>query len=61
MPVIEIKWYEGRSREQKEEIARQITKTMVEVGKMTPEHVWIVFENVPRSEWSIGGKLQDKT
>ncbi|KKK74646.1 hypothetical protein LCGC14_2881680, partial [marine sediment metagenome] len=32
MPVIEIKLWEGRTREQKAEIAKRITDTVVEVG-----------------------------
>ena len=59
MPVITIKLYEGRTREQKDEIAKQITKTMVEVAKTTEDHVWVVFEDMKKSDFAIGGQLQD--
>lgn len=60
MPVITIKMYEGRTREQKDEIAKQVTRTMVEVAKTTEDHVWIVFEDMKKSDFSIGGRLQDE-
>ncbi len=58
MPFIHIHWYEGRSDEQKAEIARRITDAMVEVGKTSPEHVWIRFEDSKKSDWVMGGEQQ---
>jgi 4-oxalocrotonate tautomerase len=58
MPFIHIHWYEGRSDEQKAELARRITDAMVEVGKTSAEHVWIRFEDSKQSDWVMGGKQQ---
>ena len=58
MPVVTIEWYEGRSAEQKREIAEQVTKVISEVGKTPAEQVWIRFVDSPKSEWAIGGELQ---
>ncbi len=58
MPFIHIHWYEGRSDEQKAEIARRITDAMVEVGKTSAEHVWIRFEDSKKSDWVMGGEQQ---
>ena len=58
MPVVTIEWYEGRSAEQKQEIAEKLTALLVEVGKTTPDQVWIRFVDSPKSEWSVGGELQ---
>ena len=52
--------YEGRTREQKDEIAKQITKTLVEVGKTPEDHCWVVFEDMKKSDFAIGGQLQDE-
>ncbi|HEX21444.1 MAG TPA: 4-oxalocrotonate tautomerase, partial [Actinobacteria bacterium] len=41
MPVVEIKLWKGRTREQKAEMAEGITKIISEVGKTAPEHVHI--------------------
>ena len=58
MPVVTIDWYEGRSPDQKREIAEKVTDVLVEVGGAKPEDVWIRFADSPKSEWAIGGKLQ---
>lgn len=58
MPVVTIEWYEGRSAEQKREIAQKVTELISDVGKTPPEQVWIRFVDSPKSEWAIGGELQ---
>ena len=58
MPIITIEWYEGRSPEQKREVAEKLTDLMVEVGKTQREHVWIRFVDSPKSEWAMGGEIQ---
>lgn len=58
MPVVTIEWYEGRSAEQKREIAEKLTELLSEVGKAAPDQVWIHFVDSPRSDWAIGGVLQ---
>jgi 4-oxalocrotonate tautomerase len=58
MPVVTIEWYEGRSPEQKRELAEKITDLLVEVGKTQRDQVWIRFVDSPKSEWAMGGELQ---
>jgi 4-oxalocrotonate tautomerase len=58
MPIVTIEWYEGRSPEQKKEIAELLTDMLVEVGKTERSHVWIRFVDSPKSEWSMGGEIQ---
>lgn len=58
MPVVTIEWYEGRSAEQKAEVARQVTEVLVEVGKTQADQVWILFKDSEKGGWSIGGELQ---
>ncbi|MFY9264457.1 MAG: 2-hydroxymuconate tautomerase [Solirubrobacterales bacterium] len=60
MPVITIKMFEGRTREQKDEIAKQVTRTMVEVAKTTEDHCWVVFEDMKKVDLAIAGQLQDE-
>jgi len=60
MPVIRISIWEGRTREQKEKLAEAITKNMAEIAKTPKEHVWIIFEDVKKCDWAIGGDLCDK-
>ena len=58
MPIVTIEWYEGRSAEQKREIAERLTELLVEVGKTQPEHVWIRFKDSSQSDWAMGGEIQ---
>ncbi len=58
MPIVTIEWYEGRSPEQKKELAEKLTDLMVDVGKTQREHVWIRFVDSPKSEWAMGGENQ---
>ena len=58
MPVVTVEWFEGRSAEQKREIAEKITEVVSEVGKTPRDQVWIRFVDSPKSEWAIGGELQ---
>ena len=58
MPIVTIEWYEGRSPEQKKEMAEKLTDLMVDVGGTQREHVWIRFVDSPKSEWAMGGKVQ---
>ena len=57
MPVVTIEWLEGRTQQQKAQLAAAFTKDFVELAKVPSEHVWIVFRDVKRSDWSMGGKL----
>jgi 4-oxalocrotonate tautomerase len=58
MPVVTIEWYEGRSPEQKREIAEKLTELLAEVGGTPPDQVWIRFVDSSRSDWAMGGELQ---
>lgn len=58
MPIVTIQWYEGRSPEQKREIAERLTELLVEVGKTTPDQVWVRFVDSAKADWAIGGELQ---
>jgi 4-oxalocrotonate tautomerase len=58
VPYVTIEWYEGRSAEQKREIAEKLTDLLVEVGKTERDAVWIRFVDSSKSDWSVGGELQ---
>ena len=57
MPVVTVKWLEGRTPQQKAQLADAVTRAFVEVAKVSTDQVWIVFNDVKRSDWAIGGKL----
>ena len=58
MPVVTIEWFEGRSDEQKKEIAAKVTDVLSEIGGMPAEQVWIRFVDSAKADWAIGGEIQ---
>jgi len=54
MPFIEIHWYEGRSDEQKAEIAKRIETALGEIADIPPEHCWVKFSDTKKSDLIIG-------
>ena len=60
MPLVNIKMYEGRSKEQKKEIAKRITEVIHEVVDVSEEYIWIVFEDIPKRAMAIAGKFGDE-
>ena len=58
MPYVTIEWFEGRSDEQKREIAEKLTQVLSDVGKMPADQVWIRFVDSAKSDWSMGGEIQ---
>ena len=57
MPVITVDWFEGRTPQQKAQLAAKITDAFVEVAGTAREHVWIVFNDTKKSDWAMGGTM----
>jgi 4-oxalocrotonate tautomerase len=55
MPVVRVSFYEGRSVEKKRAIAEAITDALVRIGGSKRAAVNVIFENVRREDWIIGG------
>ncbi|MCO5314619.1 MAG: tautomerase family protein [Solirubrobacterales bacterium] len=53
MPFVHIHWFEGRSDEQKLEIAKRIEDALVEVAGASPEHCWVKFVDSKKSDFII--------
>ena len=58
MPLVNVKLIEGVFDEnQKREMVRKLTETMVEIeGEAMRPVTWVVVEEVKSGEWGIGGK-----
>lgn len=55
MPMVEIKWYKGRTPEQKRKVAAAVEKAMQEVG--VPAGVThVVFHDIDREDWIVPGE-----
>ncbi len=57
MPIINIDWLENRTVEQKREIAKQFTQTMVDVAGCPAASVTIIFTDHPRTDIAKSGSL----
>ena len=55
MPVITVEWLEGRTNQQKAQLAEALTKAFMDIAKVSKDQVWIVFRDVKRSDWAMGG------
>lgn len=61
MPYINISLFEGNSQDKKEQIARKITKVInEELSGVPDQNIWITFTDIPKADWSIGGRMCDK-
>ena len=57
MPIVTIELIEGRSVEQKREMAKKITETIVEITKIPNDAVEIIFHDLKRENYSKAGVL----
>ena len=58
MPYVNIYLLDGRTVEQKREMADKITNVISEVGNVPKELVHILFMDLPKTNISKGGVLQ---
>jgi len=57
MPILTLEMLSGRTEEQKVELADVLTRETARIAKCALQDVQIVFSEVPRSSWAVGGKL----
>lgn len=57
MPFIEVKVAGKLSKEQKQQIASEITDTMERVASKPPAATYIVINEVSRENWAKSGQL----
>ena len=55
MPIIQFNLLEGRTVEQKRNLARRVTETVVEVLGVKPENVRILIHEMGGDDFSVGG------
>ena len=59
MPYINVQVLEGISRDQKERIVADFTRTLVDHLGKKPEHIHIVIQEVAEENWGYAGMLTD--
>ena len=61
MPIVTVQMWPGRTPAQKAELAKRITDAIVTVANTTPDATIVVFEDVTKENWSVGGVLASDT
>ncbi|MEE8180441.1 MAG: tautomerase family protein [Nitrosopumilus sp.] len=56
MPLITVSLYPGRTQQQKDDFAKAITKSAVDILKTKEIHVIVVFDENPKENWFMAGK-----
>jgi len=57
MPIITVEMFEGRTKEQRQAFAKQVTDAAVATLKAPIDHTWVIFKESPKSSWAFQGKL----
>lgn len=61
MPIVDITLFEGRTDDQKTEIARAISRALIEIGKARPDSVHVIFRDLERANWKKSAELYEVT
>ncbi|PFH11579.1 4-oxalocrotonate tautomerase [Collimonas sp. PA-H2] len=59
MPYVNIQITKGASRQQKEELVKDVTASLVRVLGKKPEHTHIVIQEINEEDSGFGGMLTD--
>ncbi len=60
MPVVTIKIAGSLDRDQKKQIAAEITDTLERIALKPRRYTYIAFEELPDENWAIAGQLLDE-
>jgi 4-oxalocrotonate tautomerase len=60
MPYINLQITKGASRNQKAQIVKEFTETLVSVLGKKPEHTHIVIQEIEDENWGFSGILTDE-
>lgn len=60
MPTIQVYWFEGRTQEQKAQLAKEMTEIVARIGKTAPENTHVIYHDIKRSDWAEGGVMMSE-
>ena len=60
MPYVNVQILEGGTREQKAELVKEVTDSLVRIFGKKPEHVHIVIQEIAEENWGYSGLLTDE-
>ena len=59
MPYINLQITKGATRQQKAQLVKEFTESLVRVLGKKPEHTHIVIQEFDGSDWGFAGELSD--
>lgn len=59
MPYINLQITQGATREQKSQLVKDMTESLVRVLGKRPEHIHIVIQEIADENWGYSGMLTD--
>jgi 4-oxalocrotonate tautomerase len=60
MPIAQISIIAGRTADQKQRLAEQVTAAIVDALGAAPESVRVLISEVPANQWFVGGTSIEK-
>ncbi len=57
MPYVNVRVVGKLTREQKQQIAKEISETLLRVAKKPKDATYIAFDEVQGESWAVGDKL----
>ncbi len=57
MPVIRVEMFPGRTRDQKRAFTKAVTDAFVATCGGTPQSVHVIFQDIQKDDWGVGGRL----
>ena len=60
MPYVNIQVTKGVSREQKAELVKDVTDSLVRVLGKNPVHIHVVIQEINEEDWGFSGLLTDE-
>ena len=60
MPYVNVQITKGATKEQKAQLVKDITNSLVNVLGKKPEHIHIVIQEIEESSWGYAGLLTDE-
>jgi len=60
MPYVNLQITKSATRDQKRELVRDVTDSLVRVLGKKPEHIHIVIQEIAEEDWGFAGMLTDE-
>ena len=57
MPYVKIELIGKLTKDQKQKIVEQVSRTLEDVAGKPKDHTYVVIDEVERENWGAGGKL----